>query len=198
MMVLVVLSAIVYITRSDGGRYTGKPTVSPIETPSPQLGSAGNEYATRLIARDGVSFGGAPLYGAGKRFQNGTSTVCNLISPSSTSTLAAPMNFVLTKNATTTAKILFVATSTVDYATTSPLWSQAIPANQQTTVFIPLSTSTASTADNNLTNSTSTISGIFAPNTRVVFSLKGGTSAAGSSDRNEVDGYCNALWLASF
>ena len=86
-------------------------------------GELGGEIGNMSIFRDGAAFttrsgGGAVLRGDGMRFLTSTTTVCNLVSPASTSTWM-DLNIAFSRNATTAVRELIIATSTLNFATTS-------------------------------------------------------------------------------
>ena len=145
------------------------------------LGSAGNSYGEIVEFQDGASFAGGVLRGAGKVFDSGTTTVCSLKTPNSTTTYWGP--FVnITKNATTTARVFTIATSTVPYATTTDLWSGNIDAGVKTHLSVPFATSSQQAR-------------IAAPNTYFTVSFKGGNHIAGVGTTTELDGTCSVIYL---
>lgn len=146
------------------------------------LGSSGGSYSSLLDTQAGVGYNGAVLDGKGVQFQNSTTTVCNILTPAATSSFAS--GFInITRNATTTVRTLIIATSTVDYATTSPFWEQSIAANGTPAFSIAPATSTAALT---------TAYGVLPPNTRIVVSFKG---AGIGATTDELDGTCNFMWL---
>ena len=157
------------------------------QMPRPKLnlsfGSAGNDFFSLIRPNVGASFNGASLEGAGQTFFVATTTACSLISPIATSSLIRL--FVDQTTSTTSAVTLHIATSTraSRYATTTPLWGdeddQTWPSGAKRAFsFTP----------------TTTEKSVFAPNTALIVSFKGGTTWTPNSSTTQATGSCSALW----
>ena len=93
-------------------------------------------------------------------------------------------------NSTSTAREISIATSTVDYATTSPILDGSL-----------MGVGAGNEYAISLGNGSTTAGGIksryevLPPNTRIVVSLKGGNHTMGVGTTSELSGSCAALWL---
>ena len=190
---------------ADGGGdwWTKKaPSLSP-QPVKRIFGSSGNEYQTVIRPNAGASFNGASIEGYGQSFSAST-TACSLISPVATSTML-DMNVIVTRNATSTTRIMYIATSTLAarYSTStaadgisdaSLIYQATIPPNAASAWHIT-ATSTYQGSVLAVPNSSSSIA-IYPPNTAVVVSFNGGGGDGRSpnSVTQDLFGSCSALW----
>ena len=169
------------------------------------LGSAGNEYGENVKFNDGATFatratGGGVLRGDGMPFISASTTVCSIQSPTNATSTLVVFNLYTTQNATTTAREVSVATSTVPFATTSPIAdgsTMVVTAGAEYSLSLgPATTSSAGGSQ------FSTKYGTFAPGTWLTASFKGGnqtfgigSSSNGATLASALTGSCSALWL---
>lgn len=103
------------------------PVQAPQPTPAP--GALTGPDIPFNYLKWGAGFGIAQ-YPVGYPLNQATTTVCSVLSPSATSTIADPLVF-REDTSSTTATVLTLATSTNSTASTSPLYFWNIPANTQ-------------------------------------------------------------------
>ncbi len=151
-----------------------------------QLGASGDIYGNTVTFNDGASYSGAVLRGVGKRFDRGTTTVCSLRSPTNATSTLVALNINMFDNTTTTERILYVATSSVPYATTTSFWTVTVPGNSKLHASIPVAATSSAHGFS---------SKILAPGEYVTFSFKGGTHIWGVGTTTELNGSCSAILL---
>jgi hypothetical protein len=129
-----------------------------------------------------LNIGGGRLVGANVPLATGTSTVCAIQSPTSTSTLvSAGIKFTL---ASTSAVIVDLAKNTTKFSTTTKIGTTyGVAASAQATI---VASSTGSVAGD---------ATIFAPSNWFVVRMVGATVTTGGDVNNAPTGSCNALWL---
>ena len=170
------------------------------QTDNPILGGAGNTYEEIIRPNAGASFKGAMIEGAGQVFNSGTTTSCSLISPKATSTFMNGL-VVMDKNATTTERTLYIATSTLAnrYSTTT---GASLPVERSSLILqetVLANTKNAwnivATSSANATLVASSSWRIMAPETALVISFKGGTPIAlPYATSSDLGGSCSATY----
>lgn len=145
---------------------------------APKLGSV----ASPDLPTPWFSFGGVSQWaGRMESLIQGSSTVCAIQAPASTSTLDhASIKFAL---ATTSAVIVDIAKNSTKYSTTTKIGTTYnIPASAQATIVASTTGSVAGDAT------------IFEPNYWLVIRMVGATVTSGGDVNNAPVGVCNARW----
>ena len=151
------------------------------------VGSAGNSYGEIVEFQDGASFAGGVLRGDGCAFPLGTTTPCALRSPTNATSSLLDLFVNVSKNATSSTRIMYISTSTVPYATSSTalISTRDIVANETFAY--------AATTSVPFQSGSSRI--IFAPGTYINVNFKGGSHINGIGTTSELGGSASALFL---
>lgn len=149
------------------------------------VGSAGNEYG-QIVLRNGASLNGAVLQGVGSPFLRGTTTPCSLQTPTNATTSLVSMFVNTFRNATDTARVLYIGTSTARYSTSSTalIATRDVAGNEK----VAFTASTTQEVEGQYP-----VGIQFAPGEYVTVNFKGGNHIMGVGTTTELDGYCSLL-----